>query len=445
MDKKALYAIVVVAILVVASVGAYVVMKKDKDDGKGTVLDDAELKVFGNVNGDRYIDSKDVNLLKDLVKDGKKAEDYPLADANQDGKLDQSDVDLIQNVIDGKSAKIYHVNYHDTNKDGVMDQEIVSTALPIKAAITTLSANTAMLLYCLGLTDEIVGATYSTSSIDTSLYSDTFLNTDKTVRLGTNSGSITFEDGKAGSSDVIKEKGVTAVISDWNRTYITNESDFEAAGIDVVRVAAAAIDKETMTHSALLLGLLFGCSDRAEKYLDLSLDVLNHVADKLKGTSSALAVASSMTGYLSSPGSDYTQLVEIAGGSNPLPSSIFGTSTSAKIADHPEVYNTEFNYIIHIRTALNYGQDTEQLKSNWETYTAAFSDWKYSDSGQYMISGAIPVALRIAYAAAAMHSDVITSSSIDDYHQKFVDQFYDDKDYKISEMTFLVTPGTFSS
>lgn len=443
MNKKVL-AVIAVLILVVAWVGLFHVVKKEINDKEDEVpvMDSASLKVFGNVNGDRYITQSDADTIKDLISQGKTVKDYPLADANQDGKLDQSDVDVVQNIVDRKSTTIYHVNYHDTKGNGVMEEEIIRTKYPISSAITTLSSDMAIMLYSIGIVDQIAGASYS-NTLDTSLYGDTYINIDKVVKLGSNSDTIDFTNGRAGSTDVISEKGVTAVVAGWNN--LSNESNFEDAGIDVVRVATSTVDETIMTHSTLLLGLLFGCSEKAEKYLDMSLEVLKYVEGKLEKSTDSLTVASTSNGYLSSPKTQYSQLIKVAGGSNPLPETIFGTSASVSVTGHPEVYDTEFNYIVHIRTTVNYDQDKEALETYWKTYTNPFSGWKYSSTGQYLVSGTIPVALRVAYIAAAIHSDLVSSDAIDTYHQRFADTFYADMGYKISDMTFLVSSSTFGS
>ncbi|MGN0137836.1 MAG: dockerin type I repeat-containing protein [Candidatus Methanomethylophilaceae archaeon] len=366
MDKKMIGAVAVVVILVVAAVAVYLVAFNGEDNGTPSALDDAELKVYGNINGDRYIDDKDVNLIKQLIDDGKTAKDYPLADANQDGKIDSKDIDVVKNIIAGKSTTVWHINYHDTNGDGVMDEEIVSTKFPVTAAIMTGSTNSFLITYMLGIVDEIKGATYG-SSVDAALFSNTYMNTDKVVKLGTSSTSITFEDGKAGSSDVIKTKNVTAVISDWNRTYLTNEDAFETANVDVIRVAAASLDPEVLTHSALLLGLLFQKVNRSVDYVELCGTVMDYVQDAISGVPPVSAVASSMNGYISSEGSDYTQTVLLAGADFGASKLDFGGSTSAKIVDHPEFYTYDCQYVIHLRAAISYGQTDADLKKSWDT------------------------------------------------------------------------------
>ena len=440
MDKKMIGAVAVVVILVVAAVAVYLVAFNGEDNGTPSALDDAELKVYGNINGDRYIDVKDANLIQELIDDGKTAAEYPLADANQDGVLDSKDVDVVDNIIAGKSTTVWHINYHDTNGDGIMDEEIVSTKFPVSSAIMTGSTNSFLITYMLGIVDEIKGATYG-STVDAALFGNTYMNTDKVVKLGTSSTSITFEDGKVGSSDVIKTQNVTAVISDWNRTYLTNEDAFEKAGVDVIRVASASMDREVLVHSALLLGLLFQKIDRSFEYVDLCTTVMDYVEDAIKDAKPVSAVASSMNGYISSEGSDYTQTVVRAGATFGAAALDFGGSTSAKIVDHPEFYTYDCQYVIHLRTAITYGQTPESNKEAWDTYTAAFEQWKYADSGQYIVSGTIPVPLRLAYTAAALHSDVVDIDKVDGFHQQFVDKLYDGLDFNISELKFLITPA----
>lgn len=448
MDKKIIAAIIVVVIVLIAAAAALVVMNNDDDDDVGTpaALADAELKVYGNINGDQVIDQKDIDLLNSLIDDGATATQYPLADANQDGKIDASDVEVIQNVIDGKSTTIWHINYHDTNEDGVVDEELVSTKFPIKASLMTGATNNLLLTFMLGITDAIKGISYTNSTTDTTLFGSTYLDSSKTVRVGNSSTTIKFEDGKAGSSDVIATQGVTAVISDWNRIYLTNESDFENAGIDVVRVDSGATDMEHIKHSALLLGLLFQKStDRVQSYISLCQETLNYVANAINGVQTVKAVASSMTGRISSATSDYSAFLTLGGAVFGASNVDFGSATSVKVADHPEFYTSDCQYIIHYRTNLNYGTTTDSAKEIYETYSKPFASWQYADTGQYMVSGSIPTTLRVAYTACALHGDVISLDEVNKLHQQFVDEFYNGLSYDISSLSFFLTPSTFSS
>lgn len=447
MDKKKTYltVAVVVVVLIVVVAAAFVLISGDDERRTIGDLEDAELKVYGNINGDRYLDQEDYDTISQLIDDGATVEDYPVADANQDGVIDEEDLAVIEAVINGETTTIWHVNYHDTDGDGVMDEELVSTQFPIDSVIITASSNVAMALFSLGILDQVKGASYSSTGLDSALYGDTYLNTDKVVNIGSSSTTITFEDGQAGSSNVIAEEGVTALITDWNRTYITNEADFEAAGVDVVRISASSTDPGAMTHTYMLLGLLFQCIERAEAYLDLNLEIMDYVNSAIADAEPVSFIASSMTGYVSGADSDYTSACIEAGGVYALDDNIeTGGSSSIKIEDHPEIYaNYEFQYIIHIRTNMNYAQ--QNIESYYETYTAAFSDWEYADTGQYMVCGSLSIPLRVAYIATIFHPDLLDIDVINDFHQQLVDQFYNGLEFDIDSMFFVFGPDDVST
>ena len=78
MDKKIVVFSAVFVALIVAIAGVFVLLNKDGIQSP-VAMDDAELKVFGNVNGDRFVDEKDLSELKKLISDGKTVDEYPLA------------------------------------------------------------------------------------------------------------------------------------------------------------------------------------------------------------------------------------------------------------------------------------------------------------------------------------------------------------------------------
>lgn len=443
MDKKMMGVIAVVAILLVSAVAVYVVIGSDDDPGTPTGLDEAELKVFGNINGDSHIDSDDVTLIEKLIGENATASEYPMADANQDGKIDSKDVDVVKAIIDGKKTTIWHVNQHDADGNGTIDSIIVDTQFPITSAITHGNGNLLTLLYSLDIRDEIKGCSRS-SSVDSAMYGDVYLS-DNVANLGKSSNSLTFEDGKVGSSNVIAEKGVTAVITQGHRSYLTNESDFEGSNIDVVRVSPASSDPELMTHTILLLGLLFQKVDRADAYLDYSLKVIDYVeksVESVKGTVSA--VASSMTGYISVGESDYRDYIIQAGGVYGLDHKDYGSTTSLKIQDYKEVYLEDFQKIIHFRTGINYDQTSESNLENWNTFSSAFSEWRYADSGQAVTGGSLPPCLRVAYCAVALYPDQVTLEWVNEIHQEYLDTFCSENGFNVDDLCFLLTSETMS-
>lgn len=452
METKAIVAIAVVAVLVVsgATAGILLLNNSEKEDKISQYsYDEAELKVLGNVDGNRVIDEKDYNELKKLVDSNAEVEKYPLADANNDKVIDDNDLQLVRDIIDKKPSTVYHISYHDVDGDGVMDLKLSETKWPVTSTIMTGSSNSFMLFYLLGIIDEVKGASYGSTN-DTTLFGSNYLNTEKVTKLDSSSQTIAFEDGKnTAASNLIKTKGVTCVVSDWNRTYVPNEDIFEKNHVDVVRVAAASFDRPVYTHSILLLGFLFQKEDRATLLVDLyneAKDVITGEVGKLSDSQKVKATASSMEGMLSSADSDYTAVALDAGAKYGLEGFNFTTgSTSIKVADNLGVYDTtkfSWDYIIHIRTSLSYGQDAEKINSEWLKYTASFAKWEHAETGQVFISGVIPIPARVAYTAYAMYGDQIPTFSkawADNIHQSFIG-LYDGNNSKLkaAEKTFVL-------
>jgi hypothetical protein len=77
MDKK-IMSIIVVVIIVIAAIGAYAIISLNSKESSETVMGDA--KVYGNANGDCYIDDADIDIIKDIMDGKKNFEDYPLAE-----------------------------------------------------------------------------------------------------------------------------------------------------------------------------------------------------------------------------------------------------------------------------------------------------------------------------------------------------------------------------
>ena len=395
--------------------------------------------MFGNINGDRYLDADDADMIEYLIAQGATAEEYPLADANRDGVIDSKDVDVVTAVAEGRDTTIWHVNYHDVDGDSVMEEEIVSSHFPVRSVIISASANISMHLFSIGIIDEVKGAAYTDGTLDDVLYGSNYLDTSKVTKIGESVTNISLEDGQMGASDVIAQHDVTALITDWNQNYITNENDFENAGVDVIRVSCNSIDPVDMTHTMMLLGLLFQKVDRAEAYLDLNLEILDYAVDSVAGQERSTFVASTMKGRISSGTSDYSTILELAGGEFGLKNVDFGNANTIKISEHPEVYLEDFDYILHLRTTLGYSQDMEQVKSDWDNYTSAFSDWEHAETGQYLVSNSIATPLKVAYAASVLHPDCVDLDRVNELHQQLVDQFFNGVELDISEMMFVVS------
>ena len=134
MDKKTT-TIVAVVIVVVVAIAVYSIMNDDSDNVEKEdvkyVFEDNDsylLKVFGNANGDNAIDSKDVEVINNLLKgsiDYDKTK-HSYADANQDGAITSEDATYIQGIIDKNTSVADRIFYYDVNGD------VASVSQPVK-------------------------------------------------------------------------------------------------------------------------------------------------------------------------------------------------------------------------------------------------------------------------------------------------------------------------
>ena len=92
MENKQIAAVAVVAILIVAAVGVYFVMSGGDSEYRSTNTD-CRLQILGNADENDYLDSNDIAKIKEMISENKYTQ---IADANNDGDLDQEDIDKIQ-------------------------------------------------------------------------------------------------------------------------------------------------------------------------------------------------------------------------------------------------------------------------------------------------------------------------------------------------------------
>lgn len=414
-------AIALASVLVIGGAAAFIMLGDDDDkEDPYAYFDGAGLKALGNINKDNVIDSRDYDAVKSLIDGGASVGDNPLADANNDGILDEKDLETIKKIMDKEPATLWHINYHDVDSNGTMDKELVSTKVPVTSTIMTGSSNNFMLFTLLGIgAGEVVkGACFGSTN-------DSFLYKTKNggnglldvTQLGTKSYEIEFENGKIGSSNIIKEEKVTCLVTDWNRIYIDNESAFETGGVDVVRIAAASFVKEDYTHSIALLGQIFSKSEEARHIIDLydgAAENIRTAVSKLSDDQIKRFIASSTTSAVSSEESDYTAVGIAAGGRFALSGYDFGGSSVIYVNDNLGIFDTreyKIDSIMHIRTGLSYNSKPSDIANCWAEYANGMSLWEHAYDGQVLISGSIPVPCRVAYAAYAMYGNILPELS----------------------------------
>ena len=113
MDKTKTIAVIAVIIIVIAA--AAVVIVNGSSTSKEDVKIESSLRVFGNADGNYTIDNDDVAIIEDILKlseteRAQKLVEYPLADANYDGKITEDDLTLVKKIVNDEPCTVYHYN-----------------------------------------------------------------------------------------------------------------------------------------------------------------------------------------------------------------------------------------------------------------------------------------------------------------------------------------------
>ena len=103
-------AIIAAAIIVVAGCAAAltVIGGDDKEVEVNPDESSIRLRIYGNANGDDYINNDDIKIVQKIIDenivDWKKT--YYFADADHDGKITENDIDVIKKIINGEKTKM---------------------------------------------------------------------------------------------------------------------------------------------------------------------------------------------------------------------------------------------------------------------------------------------------------------------------------------------------
>ena len=260
---------------------------------------DFTLNIFGNANMDGKIDQADVDLIQEIINGSK--ETTQLADANLDGIVDQSDIEQAQALIENRAERVSLI-------DG--NQKNLTLELPLDK-ILPLNMRHAIALAVLGGEEKAVGVD-STVGERAELF----------PRLG-----------QLPAVGTTREPDIERIISLQPDLIITFTNipmpdaldDKLPQGIAVLRVdlSRSASLKEEMA----MLGFLLGEADSAQRYLDWydryigeiqqrasQIEDKDRVRVLLERERSADTSPTARWAYASETG--YTDLADMAGGIN---------------------------------------------------------------------------------------------------------------------------------
>ena len=421
-DKKIMIAaIAVVAVVVVAGCAVMLTGGKGGSSG-GDDTGDALGLVYGNANGDNKIDSADLEIIEKITNGDLKFSDYPLADANRDGKVDNNDYGKVLDFIDGKSMTVYV-------KDS--SQTVKSVKYPINGIFATGGTNSRVVYQVLDLEDKMVAnATndYISPLLDKTLYDKRANGDIKVVTTGATTADFTELSKLTFSLAIVEYSGMnTGYLDDKGSQWF---SDF---GVDVLAISADNF--EELEKAVTTIGILVGSETQAKQLTDMLDNTLSTIKTKLGskyGTATVMDIV--MSNSVSGTDADYYHLTELAGGKN-----LADWSDSTRAFDpakDPWLYDSKYNpdYLVHYRS-MTYGDTVD--KSTLSGFVPYFQKTAaYMAGDYYLINGAAPLPVRLAYTASVMYQDDLDANWYMEIFQDYVDTFCENSwnvsDYKIA-------------
>ncbi len=423
MNNKIIAAVVVI-VIAIAGVGAVILINNDSS-ASDPVEDKVRLKIYGNADDNDTIDEQDLAMLEKIIAGEEDSREHLYADANQDGLIDQKDIDWVKEMIDKKPMKIYYKNARD---------EIKSVNYPVEN-IVVVGTNVLAMVKAIGGSEKILGI--QGGDLDSVLYSDLI----DLPRISDSAFKADFE-------LVSKLDGVQAIITQDSASYLENEKEFTNTGkIEVIRVAAS--DGLDTISGALTLGYLLNLEERAEAYAKFTDDIINYIDSKvgkgiLADADRVTSISVTMTNYVGGTISDYYAATELAGSKN-----IADWNTTTQKFDLGQEWLLKYDpdFIIHARS-IGYGPiDVQKV---WNTYSQYFKDMgAYKDGNYFILNGNMPVGLRIAYMAQIFYPEIFGEDYGEKLHQQYIDTFVDnlhEANYDVTkDGVFLITSSMIAN
>ena len=240
-------------------------------------FDDVRLQIYGNADGDDYIDADDVSVLEWIIARNTDSSttndidwetDFPFADADYDGDVDSDDIAVVEAIIEGESTKMYYYNFYE---------RVTYVNYPISQSI---GAEYLVL--------QLLPALQSYSML-TAVDTDTINNYGDDVYPGVSSMTAMSARGEM-TVDEMMNLYSSGTIGTWLQWTGGQNSDYfwddaEAAGLtDYVSIVIVPCQGPDVIKGVLMLGCMLGDQTLAEDYAewyDEAMDLLDSIEEQL--------------------------------------------------------------------------------------------------------------------------------------------------------------------
>ena len=428
--------IAIVAVVAVVGAGAGIVLLKDGDKDKDVSKSDVRyaLQLMGNANEDTTINNKDVTIIEEIlngnIEDWKQ---YPYADANNDGKITEDDLQIVKDLRDRKSGTtVYIIN---TSPDDKGEEVLTKAVYPLTKVVP----------YGVNIVEPIVTidggrcvAAYFAKGYPVQEKSMNGVNLEGGSRtIGDKAWkNFTNEDAKTHFDAFILTYDARAQILDSYR------DDLKAAEIPVICYPAANPDGEA--SAALTLGFMFGgkSEELGQKYAKIYEDVLDKIESVVKDLpddKKTVYLAMTMYASICQNDSTYNTIGDIAGGrayfttDEDFKTKYKGTSSTAT-SSVEALAEIKADAILNYRS-LDQVESADKIKdamtesfthenSKGVSFGALLEKSTIDKSKAYFINNTLPAPVRVACSAAVMYPDQISMDWATSIMQEFIDESF---------------------
>ncbi|MDD2755958.1 MAG: ABC transporter substrate-binding protein [Methanothrix sp.] len=385
------------------------------------------LEIFGNANMDDTINADDVTYLHGIIN--KTSMETELADANYDGKIDQQDVSVVGEIIQGVETKL--VLFDSAGK-------VVQIKTPVKSIIPV-NRNAAEALRTIKTSDKIVAV--SDSALNDKSYFPEF-------QMISSVGSAKTPD----MEKILKQNPDLVIYygTQWTGDYETINDTLKKANPDISVIGLDCFKPETYVQDIMKLGYIMGRVKEAEEFTDWYNDKIDEIENAIKDIADEAKPRVYEGGrsdfyQTGGMGSSSNNVTVMAGGKN-----IFADTTGDATVDPESLIKRDPQFIIwkisniggyslekDNTTKFKEKQDEVMGRPELSNVSAVKNGNVYIQSADVFFGGRY--FLSIIYLSTWLHPDLFTDLDPEAIHQEYLTRFQG-LDYDLSTQGVFVYP-----
>lgn len=405
------------------------------DPNRETAAAEGRLWIVGNANMDDVLDEEDVKWIQKII-DGEAnevvfnaglssySEDVRMADANQDGKVNEDDIEKVRSLIamtvNSEKQVVYYID---------VDGAINTAHVPFTKVVSTYEQNTKQLQTIHAL-DTVVGVDYQ--SVQNHIYSQNYLSEDQIIFWS-------YDERKDPEAELVMRYNPDAILTGTRDIYCTT---LEAAlpegrtSMDVVRISSW--EDNRVIEGTLTLGFMMCKNEEALAYAEWADRWLNLINERVSQLSEDEIVNvlcprgeySDWNITMNGPRSGKYETSLLAGANNIITRNLTSTSTNVVVSDEWVKAQSDLDYIVCIvyGDLSNNQMNGYTNKSFYDTAVEYWSDMTAAYGTEVhvldnLVGQGTSYVIGAVYMAKWFYPELFEDMNPDEIFQEYMDEF----------------------